>query len=144
MYTTRQFVFNANESVWIFLFASPAYFCGNCSWLLLWSPIAIVYRTFRQIISSLWYCLEFRSFSCSYCHTERWTFGGPIAIINFGIRTNYSNYWGLVARKTGHYCSSWHVIPLIYGAVLGYLFQHYSFTAASGLFTLSAALLMLE
>lgn len=62
-----------------------------------------------------------------------------IANLALGLTSQLTGDWWI--RRSGHnYRLSWHVIPLIY-AVLSFLFQHRSFTASTGLFTLGAALI---
>lgn len=60
-----------------------------------------------------------------------------IANLILGLTSQLAGDWWI---RRGHSYRSWHIIPLIYAA-LGFLLQHQSFTAFSGLFTLAAALI---
>lgn len=63
-----------------------------------------------------------------------------IANLALGLTSQLTGDWW-IRRSNQNYRFSWHVIPLIY-AVLGFSFQHGSFTATTGgAFTLGAALI---
>jgi hypothetical protein len=102
---------------------------------------AIIYRNWRQPTNLDFYGIAWGT-ELVISSVVWWTLPSftniAIANLGLGLVTQIGNDWW-VRRSAFPYPSSWHVIPLIY-AVIGLIFSHYTFTAYTGLYTLTAAL----